>query len=118
MGQDYPATRDAARRELNTALEGLRHASDASFIPRGLLTRAGLRILEDDADGARADLDQAWQIAERGSMKVHMANIHLHRARLFRDKEKLKQARAMIERCGYWRRQEELKDAEKVPKLW
>ena len=70
------------------------------------------------ADGARADLDEAWQIAERGPMRLHMADIHLHRARLFRDKEELKKARAMIERCGYWRRKQELEDAEQAAKHW
>jgi len=45
---------------------------------RGLLTRAWLRFLEGDADGARADLDEAWDIAERGPMRLHMADIHLH----------------------------------------
>lgn len=28
-------------------------------------------------------LDEAWEIAERGSMRLHMADIHLYRARLF-----------------------------------
>ena len=47
-------------------------------------------------------------------MKLFMADIHLHRARLFRDKSELSKARALIEACGYWRRKEELEDAEKV----
>jgi hypothetical protein len=51
-------------------------------------------------------------------MLLNMAVIHLHRARLFRDKEELKRARALIERCGYWRRKEELEDAETVAANW
>ena len=51
-------------------------------------------------------------------MRLHMADIHLHRARLFRDKEELKKARAMIEQCGYWHRKEELEDAEEAAKGW
>ncbi len=51
-------------------------------------------------------------------MRLHMADIHLFRARLFRDKEELVKARAMIERCGYWRRKEELEDAEKAAESW
>lgn len=51
-------------------------------------------------------------------MKLHMADIHLHRARLFRDKEELGKARAMIEECGYWRRKEELEDAEAAALRW
>jgi hypothetical protein len=60
---------------------------------------------------------EAWQIAERGSMKLHMADIHLHRARLFRDKSELSKARALIEACGYWRRKEELEDPRRRPAL-
>jgi hypothetical protein len=45
-------------------------------------------------------------------MRLFMADIHLHRARLFRDQEALKKARALIEQCGYWRRKEELENAE------
>ena len=65
-----------------------------------------------------ADLDEAWQIASRGDMRLHMADIHLHRARLFRDKEELKKARDLIEHCGYWRRKEELEDAEAAARGW
>ena len=47
-----------------------------------------------------------------------MADIHVHRALLVRDKEQLAKARAMIERCGYGRRKEELEDAEEAAKGW
>lgn len=63
-------------------------------------------------------MDEAWQIAERGPMRLHMADIHLHRARLFHDKEDLQKARALIKHCGYWRRKEELKDAEVAARVW
>ena len=52
-----------------------------------------------------------------------MADIHLHRARLFFREAKypwesaaadLAAARKLIEQCGYWRRKEELEDAERV----
>lgn len=58
-----------------------------------------------------------------GPMRLHMADIHLYRARLFFREEKypwesaevdLKAARKLIEQCGYWRRKEELEDAERV----
>ncbi len=67
---------------------------------------------------AQTDLDEAWQIAERGSMKLHMADIHLRRAHLFRDKSELAKARALIAACGYWRRKEELEDAEAAAGPW
>ena len=40
------------------------------------------------------------------------------RARLFRDKESLAEAAAMIKELGYGRRNEELADAEKASKSW
>ena len=51
-------------------------------------------------------------------MKLHMADIHLHRARLFRDKSELSKARALIEACGYWSRREVLEDAEAAASTW
>jgi tetratricopeptide (TPR) repeat protein len=115
--------------ELNQAVDGLRRAGEEDFLPRGLLTQAWLRFLEGHAVGARADLDEAWEIAERGSMKLHMADIHLYRARLFGSvkypwespQADLAAARKLIEQCGYGRRKEELEDAEEAigtsPKL-
>jgi hypothetical protein len=74
-------------------------------------------------EAARADLNNAWQIAERGPMWLHMADIHLHRARLFfREKPypwtspqaDLAAAEKLINDYGYHRRDEELADAKKV----
>jgi hypothetical protein len=107
-----------AHQQLIPAVDGLRLGSVQDYLVRGLLSRAWLRFLEDDANGARADLDEAWQIAERGPMRLHMADIYLHRARLFHDKESLAQTRALITQCGYRRRKEELEDAEKAAKGW
>ena len=44
-----------------------------------------MRWLVDDTDGAQSDLDEAWEIAERGPMSLFLADIHLYRARLFHD---------------------------------
>jgi hypothetical protein len=55
-------------------------------LPRSLLTRAWLRSLTGQRAGpesAQSDLDEAWEIAERGPMPLFMADIHLYRARLF-----------------------------------
>ena len=74
-------------------------------------------------DSALEDLDEAYEIAERGPMRLFLADIHLYRARLFFRAEDypwetpeadLKAARKLIEQCGYWRRKEELEDAERV----
>jgi len=61
-------------------------SGNITYLPRGLHTRAWLRSLEGKytgIDSAQADLDEAWEIAERGPMPLFMADIHLHRARLF-----------------------------------
>lgn len=59
-------------------------------------------------------------IAERGPVRLHMADIHLYRARLFfREKtypwksmqDDLAAAEKLINDCGYHRRDEELTDA-------
>jgi len=112
---------EKAKSELDAAVDGLRRARQQDHIPRGLLARAWLRFLMDARtvpESAQEDLDEAWEIAERGPMKLFLADIHLHRARLFHDKEALKKARALIEQCGYWRRKEELADAEVAAKNW
>jgi hypothetical protein len=100
------------------AVQGLRAAGMTHHLPRGLLTRAWVRAVDGDPTGAKADLDVAQRIAERGSMRLHLADVHLHRARLFRDRRALASARQLIEECGYHRRDEELRDAEQAAQSW
>ncbi|MCI0348716.1 MAG: DUF1552 domain-containing protein, partial [Acidobacteriales bacterium] len=102
---------EPARKSLTAAVDGLRAAGTMDNLPRGLLSRGWLRFMEGDSAGAKSDLDEAWQIAERGAMKLHMADILLHRARLFRDRAALGAAARLIEETGYHRRDDELADA-------
>ena len=130
-----PPTHEASLRGLTSAasaldhaVSGLRRAGTQDFLPRGLLTRAWLRSLTGRAtgpDSARSDLDEAWEIAERGSMPLHLADIHLYRARLFfhakpypwqSPEHDLAEARRLIFKHGYLRRKEELEDAESALK--
>jgi tetratricopeptide (TPR) repeat protein len=104
--------------EIEQAVSGLRSAGQCDELPKGLLTRAWLRSLEGDPDGARADLEEAQEFAERGPMPLYLADSHLHRARLFRDRESLAAARVLIVKHGYGRRKEELADAEEAAKSW
>ncbi|MBI4658642.1 MAG: toll/interleukin-1 receptor domain-containing protein [Verrucomicrobia bacterium] len=104
--------------DLDKAVHWLRRSNRYDYLPRSLLARAWLRSVRGRLDLARMDLDEAQQIAERGPMRLHLADIHLHRARLFHDKAELQKARALIEHCGYWRRKQELEDAEAAAKLW
>jgi hypothetical protein len=127
---DEEAVLQAAAEQISTAVDGLRRASDMEFVVRGLLTRAWQRFLmgaRTGSESARSDLDEAWEIAERGPMRLLMADIHLYRARLFNGvkpypwtspQEDLAAARKLIELCGYWRRKEELEDAEEAAKDW
>ncbi|MEK6261867.1 MAG: DUF4062 domain-containing protein [Planctomycetota bacterium] len=121
------------RRELDAAVDGLRRAGSQDHIPRGLLTRAWLRFVDGRRTGsesAQSDLDEAWEIAERGSMKLFLADVHLYRARLFGRRKgeggggneeaeypwespqaDLAAAEKLINDCGYHRRDEELAGA-------
>lgn len=132
LAQSEPGATDLAQalRYIHTASGGLRMAGVSSYLPLGLLTRAWLRAIAGPLtgpDSAQADLDEAWDIAERGPMRLHMADIHLYRARLFfreahypweSPEADLAAARELIERCGYGRRREELADAEAALAQW
>jgi hypothetical protein len=107
-----------ARGQVNAAVEGLRAAGAMHELPRGLLTRAWARCLSGDEAGCRADLDEAWEIAERGPMPLFQADIQLTRARLFRDRAALEEARRLIRKHGYHRRDGELADALKAAGGW
>jgi hypothetical protein len=61
----------SAATEIDHAVSGLRRAGQQDNLPNGLLTRAWLRNLTGPAtgtDSAQSDLDEAWEIAERGVM--------------------------------------------------
>jgi len=121
---------------LQHAVDSLRRAGQQDYLPRGLLTRAWLRSLTGARTGpesAQSDLDEAWEIAERGPMPLFLADIHLHRARLFgppapkaigeqypweSPDADLAAARRLIEKHGYGRRLEELQDAEAAARKW
>jgi len=127
----------AGRPFLERALSGLRSSASQHELPRGLLIYAwwsfveatehkllGQREMAADCESrARAGLDEAWQIAERGAMKLFQTDIHLNRARLFFRHEPypwqtpqhdLAAAEQFINDCGYHRRDEEIADAKKA----
>lgn len=84
---DDPATAPTLD-ELDLAVTGLREAGHQEFLVAGLLERALFwsRAIAAGRGGdeARAtqDLDEALVIAERGSMRLLLADVHLERARL------------------------------------
>jgi|GEM_PF-5751953 len=130
-----------------TALDKLRAANSLNHLPKALLTAAFYHgtLGGDSAEAARL-LDEAQQIAERGPMLLYLADVHLHRARLagiqssvisnqssvasgpsaasgrafagVDPKAELAKARTLIEQHKYWRRKEELEDAEATSVHW
>ena len=111
-GPTVNTVRETARQHVAAAVDGLRASGHLDHVPRGLLTRAWLSYVDGDEAGAESGLNEAWEIAERGPMPLYQADILLYRARLFRDKTALARARELIEKHGYHRRDDELRDAE------
>ncbi|TAN46721.1 MAG: toll/interleukin-1 receptor domain-containing protein [Methylococcaceae bacterium] len=105
---------DSAARHGTAALAGLRQAGAQEFIIRGLLSQAWLAAAQGRLDDAKQALAEAEDIARRGPMPLFLADVHLHRARLFSDRDALAQAAALIETHGYGRRAEELADARRA----
>jgi tetratricopeptide (TPR) repeat protein len=104
-----------AAEHLDHAVEGLRQAGAEHHLPRGLLSRCALRRLRGDLAGAEADLSEALEIAERGSMRVHECDAHLEWAWLCRQRgdrdgqeEHVARARMLVEETGYGRRGREV----------
>ncbi len=124
---------------IDHAVSGLRRAGQQFLLVQGLLTRAWPRSLtgaltsaQAGPDSAQSDLDEAWEIAERGPMPLFLADIHLTRCRLFgmsndecrmtnveplkypweSPQHDLAEARRLIVKHGYLRRMPELVDEE------
>jgi len=103
------------------ALSALRAANSLNHLPKGLLTaafHAGTLGGAEGAAEAERYLAEAQRIAERGPMPLFLADVHLHRARLFRDRAELTKAAKLIRDLGYGRRYEELADAEAASVDW
>lgn len=105
----------AATEHLDEAVDGLRQAGEVTHIPRGLLARARLRLVQRDNLHARADLDEALLLATRCGMRLHEADAHLGFVRLHLAEGKkddtrasLERARKLVEETGYHRRDGEL----------
>ena len=109
-----PAGSVTVEEEIEAAVDGLRRAGTTHHVPRGLLTRALFRHLRGDPEGGRADLEEARRIAQRGPMRLHLADVHLDRARLLGDPDALERAAELIEQTGYGRREEEVENAREM----
>ncbi len=115
--QGLEENRNQAEMFLNQAMEGLLNAGQQEFIAHGLLNRAILHQVKKEFAMAWADLEEVREIAERGGMKIHLANCRLEAARLhlareqYRDaRENLRKVETMVEEMGYHRRDGEIKE--------
>ncbi len=103
---------------LNQAVQGFREAGRQDYLPRGLFARAACYRSQNEFALAWADLEEAREIAERGEMRLHLADYHLEACRLEIKEQKanskrqaeehLNIAKEMIEQMGYGRRKPEV----------
>ncbi len=100
---------------LNQAVTGLLEAGSQHHIPSGLFARAFYYRVQNEFPQAWNDLDEAKEIAERGEMKLHLADYHLEACRLCLAEHKVEDAENhlsiaadMINKMGYGRRQPEI----------
>jgi hypothetical protein len=100
---------------LRSAVDGLQQAEHQDELPRGLLARAAWARVAGQFDRAARDLAEAFTIAERGSMRLHLVDCHLESTRLALATDDRNSARkawetakAMIEEMGYHRRDGDL----------
>lgn len=123
LDRNIRAACDGLGPQFTATVDDLRRANEADMLPHALLSRAWFHFLDGDDRSARSDLDEAWDIAVRGPMRLHMADIHLHRARLFfrentypweSPQDDLAVAEKLINDCDYHRRDEELADAKRA----
>ena len=112
--------------EMEPVMDELRRAGMHGILSQGILTRSVIRFYDGVDAGpknAQSDLDEAWDIAATGPMRLCMADILLYRARLFFNRnhypwkspqDDLANAQTIINDCSYHRRQRELADAKRV----
>ena len=123
--KQYHSVLQEAKDNLGLAVQGLREAGTTHYLPLGLLARAELYRVTGDYESAQRDLDEALEIAERGEMKLHLADYHLESTRLSlaqgqpdKAREHLAAASQLVTETGYHRRDDEVAALEKqIPLL-
>ena len=112
---EHQAMEHQAAKHLNEAVQGLRASGHEQELPHGLLARAAYERIHGERRRAEADLNEAEEIAERGGMRLHLADVHLQRTALhlqFDEKDearrRLDRAVALIDECGYERRRRDV----------
>ena len=90
LGRAHPTGSAEAIHHLDQAVDFLRRAGQLIYLPLALLAR-----------GTPHDLEEAFRIATRSGMRLHLADYHLA-------KGNLAEAEALINATGYHRRDPEL----------
>ncbi len=115
---------------LHDAVQTLRNSGRGELLIPGLLPSAEFLYLNGQPKAAKCGLDEALEIAERGPMRLFLADIHLYRAKLFGPRSAgtkypwespqadLNAAEELINTCSYHLRDSELADLKEVAKTW
>jgi tetratricopeptide (TPR) repeat protein len=100
---------------LDKAVDGLRESGNQDEIPRGLLARGAMYRHMKNYEKAWRDLDEVYEIAERGGMKLHLVDHALEAGRVCAAQGKKEDARGfyekakkLVEETGYHRRDGEV----------
>ncbi len=111
---------ESAGAHLDTAVEGLRASGSTDDLPRGLLARAAYHRDAGNDKLASKDLTEAFEIAERGGMRLFLADCWLESARqrlarpdpteaaLTAAAKAIDRAAAIVAETGYHRRDPDL----------
>ncbi|HUV02859.1 MAG TPA: tetratricopeptide repeat protein [Desulfobacteria bacterium] len=135
LEEQRPSTSLRAKDYLNQAVAGLQEAGKQDYLPRGLFARAFLYRVQHNFHKAWDDLEEAREIAERGSMKLWLVDYHLEACRVINQQlavgnkqiiedgqevtlsreemvsefaGHLQTGKEMVEKMGYGRRQPEI----------
>ena len=102
------------------AVEGIRSAGIMDVLPLGLLARAEFFRFTREFSRSEKDLNEAFRIATRNGMNLHLIDYHLESARLrlaqgdkFRARENYEIAKEKIDLMGYHRRNKEITEIKK-----
>jgi tetratricopeptide (TPR) repeat protein len=102
IGRAHPPNSKESQLHLDQAVHFLRRGGDQSYLVRALLARA-----------TDHDLEEAFRIATRSGMRLHLADYHLIQARRLKSLEHFKEAERLINECGYGRRKLALEELRK-----
>ncbi len=116
-----PGDLDESASQLQVAVDEFRQIGDQDYIPLGLLARAELYIHTGAFAYARADLDEAMDIATHCGFRLHECDAHLGYARLaIAEKNRtdaeahLHRACQIIDETGYHRRDRDVHEINKA----